>query len=56
MGKTSLVKFLNGENSVGNQQSDKLINQYQITLKETAHQQQFRFWDICGECIMCHYG
>ena len=51
VGKTSLVHFLNGEAVHGNQESDKLINQYHITLRNSKREQRFRFWDVCGECI-----
>ena len=55
VGKSSLLHFLIGDSMNVNQFSDVCINQYKAILKDSTQSQQFRIWDICGECNYLHF-
>ena len=49
VGKTSLIRFLDGLPYDADIQQSHQITQSLITLRKGSQSQQFRIWDICGE-------
>lgn len=53
VGKTSLIRFLNGLPFDANLPPSHQIEQSLITLKRMNQNQRLRVWDICSECETC---